>query len=326
MNAPETAPSGCVACGGRVERRLFTAPAFDGDGSRYALVECAGCRLVRIDPTLHGDALARYYAPEYFGRGDAKFHPLLERFIRLLTARRARALLRHLGESPSPSPRPPRVLDIGCGRGALLGQFHALGCECHGVERTDFPLTHLGPGLHLHRGRLESLEFPAGYFDVVVLWHVLEHLSHPMQTLACARHLLRPGGVLAVAVPNFASLQAGLFGASWFHLDLPRHLFHFPLATLRRCLEETGFEVVHASTWSADQNLFGFIQSTLNGLGPGKPNRLYALMRRSQGARAALLGWCLAAVALAPAALAEALAAQLLGRGATATLYARRVR
>ena len=329
MNAPEPMTGRqtdheCIACGATAHTTLLSAAAFDGDGSRYALVQCAGCGLARTEPRLSGDALARYYAADYYGSGERKFHPLIERIVRWLTAGRARAMLRRVAGADAP--RPARVLDIGCGRGTLLARFHALGCECHGVERGDFPLVDLGPGLHLHRGELSSLALPDGHFDVVVLWHVLEHLADPLEDLARARALLRPGGILAVAVPNLSSLQATLFGGHWFHLDLPRHLYHFPMATLRRCLEKAGFEIVHASTWSADQNVFGFVQSVLNALSARRSNRLYTLLRRADGARAALVGWCLVALAVMPAALTEALVAAALGRGATAAFYARRLR
>ncbi|MDX1432163.1 MAG: class I SAM-dependent methyltransferase [Gammaproteobacteria bacterium] len=311
----------CICCGGHGESTLFSAPAFDGDGTRYTLVQCRHCGLARTEPRPSGEALAGYYAPDYYGSGERKFHPLLERFIAALTARRARALLTLAGTGTDAA---ARVLDVGCGRGTLLGAFHSLGCECHGVERVDFPLDRLAPGVRLHRGELDALALPEAHFDVVVYWHVLEHLPAPFESLAQARRLLRPGGILAVAVPNLASLQASLFEAHWFHLDLPRHLYHFPLATLRTHLATTGYEVVHASTWSADQNVFGFVQSALNVLSPRRANRLYALLRRPAGARAALLSWSLAALVLMPAALAEALVAGVLGRGATATLYARR--
>jgi hypothetical protein len=67
-----------------------------------------------------------------------------------------------------------------------------------------------------------------------------------------------------VAVPNFASAQARWAGPDWFHLDLPRHLFHFPLPALVRLLERSGFEVRSRHHFSLRQNPFGWIQSLLN--------------------------------------------------------------
>ena len=88
-----------------------------------------------------------------------------------------------------------------------------------------------------------------------------------------------------VAVPNFSSVQARATGAAWFHLDLPRHLWQFPLAALRDLLGDCGFEVRSEHHFSLRQNPFGWVQSLLNLL-PGLPrNGLYTLLqRRAPGA------------------------------------------
>jgi 2-polyprenyl-3-methyl-5-hydroxy-6-metoxy-1,4-benzoquinol methylase len=84
--------------------------------------------------------------------------------------------------------------------------------------------------------------------DAIVLWHVLEHLSHPAELLANAATCLEPGGVLALAMPNPDSLQFRLLGASWAHVDAPRHLALIPFAALRAQAEGLGFELAHMTT------------------------------------------------------------------------------
>ena len=92
------------------------------------------------------------------------------------------------------------------------------------------------------------------------------------------------GGRLVVAVPNHASFQARWFGAAWFHLDPPRHLYHFPLPALERLVTDLGFRIDSRHHFSLRQNPFGWIQS-LENLSPRLPrNGLYALMyRRASG-------------------------------------------
>src|SRR5262249_46633073 len=90
--------------------------------------------------------------------------------------------------------------------------------------------------------------------------------------------ILRPGGLLMVAVPNFDSLQAAVSGSAWFHLDVPRHFFHFRAGGLRRLLEASGFVVVDVSHFSLEQNPYGWIQSLLNRRG-FRPNLLYDLLK-----------------------------------------------
>ena len=121
-------------------------------------------------------------------------------------------------------------------------------------------------------------DYPDATFDEVLIWHVLEHLREPRATLREAHRVLKPGGTLVVAVPNFSSAQARWAGSAWFHLDLPRHLHHFPLAGLRRMLDETGFRYVSSHHFSLRQNPFGWIQSAAN-RNPVLPrNGLYTLL------------------------------------------------
>jgi 2-polyprenyl-3-methyl-5-hydroxy-6-metoxy-1,4-benzoquinol methylase len=101
----------------------------------------------------------------------------------------------------------------------------------------------------------------------VVLWHVLEHVPDPLATLERARQILRPGGLLVIAVPNFESLQARFSGRHWFHLDVPRHYHHFGLSILKRMLREAGFTISDVSHLSLEYNPYGWIQSILNRTG-----------------------------------------------------------
>jgi 2-polyprenyl-3-methyl-5-hydroxy-6-metoxy-1,4-benzoquinol methylase len=147
-----------------------------------------------------------------------------------------------------------RLLDVGCAEGAFLevaraAGFETLGTELspHGAARTALRL-----GIPIHRGELASARFSAGSFSAVTLWHVLEHVLRPDETLAEARRILEPGGRLVVAVPN---RRCPVFGAAYrvargepLHLyhpdDREQHLHHWEPRSLRAALDRHGFEVV----------------------------------------------------------------------------------
>jgi SAM-dependent methyltransferase len=96
-------------------------------------------------------------------------------------------------------------------------------------------------GLTALVGSLPNPELRPGSFDVVTMWHSLEHVHRPLAILRAAYQLLVPGGKLVVATPNIDSLPYRLFGRSWFGLDLPRHLTHFTPVTLTAMLQTAGF-------------------------------------------------------------------------------------
>jgi SAM-dependent methyltransferase len=112
-----------------------------------------------------------------------------------------------------------------------------------------------------------------------VLWHVLEHLPDPRDTLEQARRWLRPGGLLVVAVPNLASLQAQLGGDRWFHQDVPRHRSHFTAEGIRRMLGQLGYGPARISHLVVEQNALGMWQTLLN-LVTDERNVAFRLLKR----------------------------------------------
>jgi SAM-dependent methyltransferase len=93
-------------------------------------------------------------------------------------------------------------------------------------------------------GTLATTRFEQASFAAVVMSHSLEHVVAPRDDLARVYGLLRPGGVVAIALPNFASWQRRRFRDRWFALDLPRHRVHFVPAALEQALTEAGFSTV----------------------------------------------------------------------------------
>jgi 2-polyprenyl-3-methyl-5-hydroxy-6-metoxy-1,4-benzoquinol methylase len=123
--------------------------------------------------------------------------------------------------------------------------MHGLGWKVTGLDVSPVAVerirTHLG--LHALTGSLPHPELSPGSFDVVTMWHSLEHVHDPLAVLRAASQLLTPGGRLLVAVPNVDSLPFRWFGPAWLGLDLPRHLTHFTPATLSASVRAAGFRV-----------------------------------------------------------------------------------
>ena len=257
--------SPCIACHSTSARRLYSI-----GGVSEELVECDSCGLGSIFPMPDSDRIQSFYPAE----STAKFEPLVEHGVRLGAKMRVKSFV---GDLPPGS----KVLDIGCGRGVMLRSLLDLGHEAHGVEITPEAASGADPGAQI---RIAPELAKAGYeentFDAVIMWHVLEHLPHPEQTLVEIRRILRPGGRLILAVPNFGSLQSQRTANDWFHLDLPRHLYHFTPETLQRLLACNEFHYESVRHMAMLQNSFCWLQSILNRISGTPRNSLYSLLHR----------------------------------------------
>jgi SAM-dependent methyltransferase len=309
--------SACGCGGAEIEPTGVRISIPRGD---YSLARCARCGRRMLDPIPSDEILAASYDALYYGEGESKFIGPIEAFVDYFRGARAREAERLIAGTARPAGEPVRVLDIGCGSGQFLARLIARGYEGHGTEysATTGRRAATVPGLQLHLGGLRSDTFPAGHFDLISIWHVLEHLRDPDEALRFCRTWLRPGGSLLVAVPNVGSWQGGLFRGRWFHLDPPRHLLHFDSASLRRALEASGFRLSRMRHLSWEQNLYGYEQSALNALG-FKRDELYELFKgnRPEASVVSLaLQAALAGVMILPAAIATLLEAAA-GRGGT---------
>jgi SAM-dependent methyltransferase len=284
------------------------------------MLRCDYCGTARLDPPPDEPTLAEAYATAYYGRARTKFGGPFGQLFGRMQRRRARRVARLL-------PNCGAVLDVGCGGGDFLIAMSELGFEAIGTERTVRSATRaaVSTRIRIHAGDLLALDLPAGTFDLVTFWHVLEHLDDPQATLRRTHELLHPGGSVLVAVPMLDSWQARLFRGHWFHHDPPRHLWAFGRRSLDQLLRQSGFEPVTCRTLSLVQNPYGALQSVLNAVGFPR-DRAYGLLkgmgRRSWIARCTdvtLLGL------LAGPSLAFALAEAAAGRGATAEVVARRL-
>lgn len=180
----------------------------------------------------------------------------------------------------------PRLLDYGCGAGAFARFMSQSGYEVVGLEPFSLGAPTNESSLTLLRKPLDAARAELGSFDVITLWHVLEHVNRPVDLLRRLADHLSDGGVFVISVPNFDSLQSRLFKGAWFHLDPPRHLVHFEPRTLATTLERAGLREAEEQPFLPEYGTSGWVQSALNRVLPHK-NFLFELVK-DRGALASM--------------------------------------
>ena len=295
----------CESCGGplRPWRRDVTDPI---TGERFAIDACTSCRLGWTHP--RPEDLGRYYGDGYYGGR----HGFTARF-------RAAWRLRRVA-STAGAANGRRLLDVGCGEGTFLAAARDAGWTVAGSEG------HAGPARSAGLDVRDSIEACSDLapFACVTLWHSLEHLPDPRETMERARSLMSGDGIFIAAVPNARGLQASAFGADWLHLDVPRHLVHFDPESLARMLVRAGFAVVRSWHEELEYDVMGWSQSLLNSMLPTRNGWLDALMGRPRktGALESLADWIIGPAASAAAGPLAAVGA-LLRCGGTLVIAAR---
>jgi len=131
------------------------------------------------------------------------------------------------------------ILDIGCGAGDFLNFCKNKGWEVDGVEPTNKAREISESKLGIKISKNSSLDnFQDNSYDVVTMWHVLEHRFDIMETIAHLKRIVKPDGLIVIALPNYKSFDAEYYKQYWAAYDVPRHLFHFSRKTINIVFEK----------------------------------------------------------------------------------------
>ncbi|MGA3292444.1 MAG: class I SAM-dependent methyltransferase [Candidatus Acidiferrales bacterium] len=295
----------CAACRGPLQLR-FPSVVDPNTRERFPILACSECGLGQISP--QPADLSPYYAETYYGgRHGFTANHCLRRRTRWVDS------LFGAGENR-------KLLDIGCGDGSFLLAAQQQGWRGVGTEMNPEPARETGLDVFPDVASAAAL----GPFDCITLWHSLEHVRDPSAILRDCKKILKPGGVLLIAVPDAGGLEARTFGARWFHLDVPRHLFHFTRKSLASVLRAAGFAGLRSWHQEFEYDLLGWSQSALNAMGFPPNLFFHALTGRklNVGKAEVVVNWVLGA-AFSALALPLVPLAALLGRGGTLIVAAK---
>ena len=317
----------CPLCHGKSYEKIFSCMDADRVSQMvFEVVRCRTCKLVFTHPRLSEEDLNPWYRPLYHGWWQTREPRLFGMLSRLFQLNRSRWIIKHVPKGT--------LLDIGCGDGNFIAFMSGRGWDVFGIENSD-KYKHISQGVatetKICRHNTDKWDHLFAPSNVITFWHVLEHVEDPVKTLRQAHNALKPSGLLVLSIPNFKSLQAALCQDRWFHLDVPRHRWHFTPETITRLLRRSGFFPIGLSHFSLEYNPFGWWQSLLN-LSGCTHNFAYNLLKRRemptyknmfQGAYDMICSMILG-ILFVPIALTLAVGEALIRRGGTITVVARK--
>lgn len=232
----------CPLCGGKQLKHTITCTDHYASGESFKLFRCEGCGFIFTQDAPTEARIGRYYeTPDYISHSDTH-QGLMNRVYhvvrRYMLSRKATLVKRTAGMARG------TLLDIGTGTGYFGNAMQERGWQVKAIEKNAgaraFALTHFD----LKVDAEEALEqYPDASFDVITLWHVMEHLEHLNATWKRLAALLKDDGVLIVAVPNAVSYDAQKYKEWWAAYDVPRHLWHFSPSTMQQFGVKYGFKL-----------------------------------------------------------------------------------
>ncbi|SFW64613.1 Methyltransferase domain-containing protein [Sinomicrobium oceani] len=212
-------------------------------GETFSLVWHEKYKMLCTDPAPDVKKLPDYYQSEdYISHTDSR-RSLFEKMYHMVKHYALRQKLKYI---VSGNQGHGKLLDIGAGTGDFLNVAKNNGWEVEGIEPSDAARRRSEEkGITLHeKTDPQFMETYESGFDVITMWHVLEHVPELQIQIGQLKALLRPNGTLFIAVPNFRSYDATHYGKFWAAYDVPRHLWHFSADAIKALFADNEMKVV----------------------------------------------------------------------------------
>jgi SAM-dependent methyltransferase len=242
----------CLSCGSsRQEPFIVAEDDLTGQPGRFTFVRCADCGLIYQSPRMNVDQIRGYYSDEYIAHRKklnwGKFTAFVEKAMDEVDLKKIELVKRYVEIG-----RKIKALDVGCGAGTFLVKLKDLyGSYPVGVDFVDLSGLPSVQAIEFHCGPFHELDFGGNRFDVISMWHFLEHDYDPLASLSKAREWLKPAGYLIVEVPRLDSRSYKLYRDRWPGLQAPQHTVLFTKKTLLRQIALARLEVVDYLAYGA---------------------------------------------------------------------------
>ena len=258
---PHITINNCPICNSSDIVYAFDAIDHFSTKETFPICDCSNCGFRFTNNFPSDDTIGRYYdSPEYISHSDSKkgvINLLYHFFRKQMLKKKVNLISKYVLESEHSqgvqSVGNIRLLDIGSGTGYFLNAAKDRGYQVAGIEKDskarEYAITSFGIDVKDEQS-LWAIENES--FDVVTLWHVLEHIENLNKVVEKIKSILKPDGVLIIALPNHNSFDAKKYDGYWAAYDVPRHLWHFTPQSVKKQLNKHQFEIIKQKTMPLD--------------------------------------------------------------------------
>ena len=239
----------CPVCLGEKFKDVLSCTDYTTTKEEFVICQCSDCSFRFTNPRPNIAESGKYYqSDDYISHTDSK-KGLLNKLYQVardyMIATKYKSTVKKYNAKS--------LVDYGCGTGDFLKYCIDKGTNAIGLEIDDSARK-----IALNKGCKEVYEpsylsnISSHSADIITLWHVLEHIHDLHPTVKHFNRILNENGTLVIAVPNHESHDAKHYGKYWAAYDVPRHLYHFNVASMTRLMNDEGFKLIETRTMRLD--------------------------------------------------------------------------
>jgi 2-polyprenyl-3-methyl-5-hydroxy-6-metoxy-1,4-benzoquinol methylase len=239
----------CDLCGNKTFKDYLESKDYFLTNEGFTIVKCENCGLLFVNPRPTITEISKYYKSENYISHSTKQKGLLDKVYAIIRKKnhiKKYKLIKHYKNIGS-------IIDIGCATGEFLDFFKKKGWDVTGVEPNEDARNFAVNTYNLNIFDEKNInELPEKKYDIVTMWHVLEHVHDINERVFQLNRILKNEGIAVIAVPNTNSDDASFYKTFWAGYDLPRHLYHFSSNTIKDLFEKKGFRFIETKPLGFD--------------------------------------------------------------------------
>ena len=232
----------CPVCKSTQIQPQLSAKDYTVSRETFSILACNDCTHLFTQNVAEQNEIGKYYASEnYISHSNTQvgFVNKLYHSIRKKTLQSKKKLI--VGETQKST---GNILDIGCGTGAFLNTMEIGGWEITGLEPDETARVKAKTLYGIESQPSNNIfNLPDNSYDAITMWHVLEHVHQLNEYVEQLKNMLTDKGKIFIAVPNYTSYDAQHYGQFWAAYDVPRHLYHFSPASMKKLVEQHGLTI-----------------------------------------------------------------------------------